>query len=95
MINTLVRHNTLTLHKHMNTNKNAYEIRLNILTIAHGDLMTVFHEKLHNAKKRMVGDQDDSWVEDKIDDKVISDLLPTSEDIIKRAKELYAFVENA
>ena len=43
----------------------------------------------------MVGNQDDSWVEDKIDDKVISDLLPTSEEIIKRAKELYAFVENA
>ena len=79
----------------MNTNKNAYEIRLDILSIAHGDLMTVFHEKLHNTKKRMVGDQDDSWVEDKIDDRVISDLLPTSEEIIKRAKELYAFVENA
>jgi hypothetical protein len=79
----------------MNTNKNAYEIRLDILSIAHGDLMTVFHEKLHIAKKRMVGNQDDSWVEDKIDDKVISDLLPTSEEIIKRAKELYAFVENA
>jgi len=76
-------------------NKNAYEIRLDILSIAHGDLMTVFHEKLHNTKKRMVGNQDDSWVEDKIDDKVISDLLPTSEEIIKRAKELYAFVENA
>jgi len=78
-----------------NTNQNAYEIRLNILSIAHGDLMEVFHEKLHNAKKRMVGDQDDSWVEDKIDDRVISDLLPTSEEIIKRAKELYAFVGNA
>jgi hypothetical protein len=79
----------------MNTNKNAYEIRLDILSIAHGDLMTVFHEKLHNTKKRMVGDQDDCWVEDKIDEKIISDLLPTSEAIIKRAKELYAFVENA
>jgi len=76
-------------------NKNAYEIRLDILSIAHGDLMTVFQEKLHNAKKRMVGDQDDCWVEDKIDDKVIGDLLPTSAEIIKRAKELYAFVENA
>ncbi len=43
----------------------------------------------------MVSNEDDSWVEDKIDDKVISDLLPTSAEIIKRAKELYAFVENA
>ena len=79
----------------MNTNKNAYEIRLDILSIAHGDLMTVFHEKLQNAKMKKTGDQDGSWVEDKIDDKIISDLLPTSADMIKRAKELYAFVENA
>ena len=79
----------------MNTNKNAYEIRLDILRLAHGDLMTVFHEKLHNAKMKKTGDQDGSWVEDKIDDKIISDLLPTSADMIKRAKELYAFVENA
>jgi hypothetical protein len=76
-------------------NKNAYEIRLDILSIAHGDLMTVFHEKLQNTKKKMIGDQGDCWVEDKINDKIISDLLPTPEEIIKRAKELYAFVENA
>lgn len=43
----------------------------------------------------MIGAEDDSWVEDKIDDKIISNLLPTSEEIIKRSKELYAFVENA
>lgn len=40
----------------------------------------------------MVG-EDGGWTEDKIDEKIISDLLPKSEDIIKRAKELYAFVE--
>ena len=76
----------------MNTNKNAYEIRLDILSIAHSDLMNIFHEKLHNAKKKMVA-KDGGWMEDKIDEKIISDLLPKSEDIIKRAKELYAFVE--
>lgn len=73
-------------------NKNAYEIRLDVLHIAHNDLMDVFHEKLHNAKRKMIGD---NWTEEKIDEKIISNLLPTSEDIIKRAKELYAFVENA
>ena len=78
-------------NKHMN--KNAYEIRLDILSIAHNDLMNIFHEKLQNAKLKQVGDTD--YVEDKIDEKIISDLLPTSEAIIKRAKELYAFVENA
>jgi len=76
----------------MNTNKNAYEIRLDILSIAHSDLMNIFHEKLHNAKKKMIGND---WTEEKIDEKIISDLLPKTEDVIKRAKELYAFVENA
>lgn len=55
--------------------------------------MNIFHEKLHNAKLKQVGDTD--YVEDKIDEQIISDLLPKSEDIIKRAKELYAFVEGA
>jgi hypothetical protein len=73
-------------------NKNAYEIRLDVLHIAHNDLMNVFHEKLHNAKRRMIGD---NWTEEKIDEKIISELLPTSEDIIKRARQLYEFVEKA
>lgn len=77
----------------MNTNKNAYEIRLDILDIAHGDLMEIYHQKLENSKKKMIGD--DGYVESKIDEKIITDLLPTTESIIKRAKELYAFVENA
>ena len=89
-VDILIRHNTL-IYTQMNTNKNAYEIRLDILSIAHSDLMNIFHEKLHNAKLKQVGDTD--YVEDKIDEKIISDLLPKSEDIIKRAKELYAFVE--
>ena len=41
----------------------------------------------------MIGDQNHDFIEDKIDDDIIDKLLPTSEDIIKRAKELYAFVE--
>lgn len=73
-------------------NKNAYEIRLDVLHIAHNDLMDVFHEKLHNAKRKMIGD---NWTEEKIDEKIISNLLPTSEDIIKRARQLYEFVEKA
>jgi hypothetical protein len=74
-------------------NTTAYDIRLSILSIAHGDLMSVFHEKLYNTKKKMIGDQNHDFIEDKIDDDIIDKLLPTSEDIIKRAKELYAFVE--
>jgi hypothetical protein len=74
----------------MNTQKNAYEIRLEVLSIAHGDLMNIYHEKLHNRKKRMI--EDGTWVEEKINEQEIADLLPTSEQIIDRAKELYTFV---
>ena len=81
----------------MNTNKNAYEIRLEILSIARNDLMELFLQKLQNARVKTNGENGERWSrsEEKLDEKVISHLLPTSEDIIKRAKELYAFVENA
>jgi hypothetical protein len=78
---------------HMNTqSKNAYEIRLEVLSIAHGDLMEIYHQKLHNAKIKML-DDGSGWTEEKIDDNIITDLLPTPADVIKRAKELYTFVE--
>ncbi len=91
-VDILIRHNTL-IYTQMNTNKNAYEIRLDILSIAHSDLMTIFHEKLHNAKMQKISNG--GWTEAKIDENIITEHLPTSEAIIKRAKELYAFVENA
>lgn len=73
-------------------NKNAYEIRLDVLTLAHTDLMSIYHEKLHNAKKRMI-DDGNGWIEDKLDESVYDNLLPTSKQIIDRANELYKFVE--
>lgn len=72
-------------------NKNAYEIRLEVLSIAHSDLMELYHQKLHNAKLKMISEE--GWIEEKIDENIITELLPKSEEIIKRAKELYAFVE--
>ena len=76
----------------MNTqNKNAYEIRLEVLSIAHNDLMEIYHQKLQNAKMKMIGD--DNWTEEKIDENIITNLLPKPADVIKRAKELYTFVE--
>jgi hypothetical protein len=76
----------------MNTqNKNAYEIRLEVLSIAHNDLMEIYHQKLHNAKMKMIGE--DGWTEEKIDENIITNLLPKPADVIKRAKELYTFVE--
>jgi len=76
----------------MNTqNKNAYEIRLEVLSIAHNDLMEIYHQKLHNAKIKMIGE--DNWTEEKIDENIITNLLPKPADVIKRAKELYTFIE--
>jgi hypothetical protein len=78
----------------MNTqNKNAYEIRLEVLSIAHNDLMDIYHQKLHNAKMKMIGEDGNGWIEEKIDENIITNLLPTPADVIKRAKELYTFVE--
>lgn len=80
---------------HMNTQnktKNAYEIRLEVMSIAHNDLMEIYHQKLHNSKIKMI-DGGNGWTEEKIDDNIITDLLPTPADVIKRAKELYTFVE--
>ena len=91
-----VQHPDIT---HMNTqNKNAYEIRLEVLSIAHNDLMDIYHQKLHNAKIKMIGEPapkpaDVIWTEEKIDENIITNLLPKPADIIKRAKELYTFVE--
>ena len=41
----------------------------------------------------MIGELADGWVEEKIDENIITNLLPTPADVVKRAKELYAFVE--
>jgi hypothetical protein len=70
----------------MNTNhsKNAFEIRLNILQMAHADAQMKYLEKLNTVR-------DNSG---KVTDKeLIDELFPKSVDIIARAEELYKFVE--
>lgn len=68
-------------------NKNAYEIRLDVLGMAHGTLMSKYHQKLDT--KRMEAERTNA----KFDDNVIDSLLPTTSDIIAYANELYQFVE--
>ena len=41
----------------------------------------------------MIGEPADGWTEEKIDENIITNLLPKPSDVIKRAKELYTFVE--
>ena len=65
--------------------KNAYEIRLDILSMVHGDANMRYLEKLnyHRYQHGRVTDV-----------KIIEDLYPKPDEIIKRAEELYKFVED-
>ena len=88
-------------------NKNAYEIRLELLSLAHGDMQNRFYEKL-NLLKEADGRAYDSYLraaEKDAPDTVrlafsgectaekIDALLPSSSEIIARAEELYRFIE--
>jgi hypothetical protein len=66
-------------------NKNAFEIRLDILQMAHADAQMRYLEKLNSIRDNTgkVTDQ-----------KFIDELFPKPADIIKRAEELYKFVED-
>lgn len=65
--------------------KNAYEIRLEVLQMAHADAQTRYLEKLNTFRDNTgrIGDV-----------KIIDDLFPKTSDIIDRAEELYTFVED-
>jgi len=69
--------------------KNAYEIRLDVLQMAHSDENMKFIEKLNVHRK-----VDDSGNMINPSEEVINKLFPKTTDIIARAEELYAFVED-
>jgi hypothetical protein len=68
-------------------NKNAYEIRLEILKMAHDDAVNKYYQKLDlhrtNADKN----------NETLNSILVESLFPTSADILVKAEELYAFVE--
>jgi len=66
--------------------KNAYEIRLDVLSMAHADEYDKYHHKLDTIRNRENGMLDSAAD--------IDALTPKTEDIIARAKELYTFVED-
>jgi len=70
-------------------NKNAYEIRLDVLQMAHADENMKFNEKLNFHRKF---DETGSMINPT--EQMINDLFPKTSDIIKRAEELYRFVED-
>jgi len=87
-------------------NKNAFEIRLELLNLAHSDAQNRFYEKLNLLKEADCRDYD-AYVTatadgrsapgqpfiSKCTSETIDKLFPTSTDIITRAKELYQFIE--
>lgn len=68
--------------------KNAYEIRLDVLQMAHGDMTNKFIEKLNVHRT-----YDDRGVMINPPEETIEKLFPKPSDIIARAEELYKFVE--
>ena len=88
-------------------NKNAYEIRLDLLNLAHGDMTNRFYEKL-NVLREADNRAYESYVRAAEKDtggtvrlsfqaectaEKIDTLLPSSAEIIARAEELYRFIE--
>jgi hypothetical protein len=76
----------------MNNSKNAYEIRLAVLQLAHSDLFNASAWKLDELRK-LKPDLNGHISEAKVSEADIERIMPTSAQIIKRADELYAFVE--
>jgi len=69
------------------SNKNAYEIRLDVLQMAHNDAWG----KFHSLNQKRIEDTNLSIEEY---EQIIKDTFPKTSDIISRAEELYAFVDS-
>lgn len=86
-------------------NKNAYEIRLEVLSLAHADSWNACNEKMnvlrendnraidHYWRKMEVDPTSTSMPEFSFNNKAIDECMPTTADIKARAEELYRFVE--
>jgi hypothetical protein len=67
--------------------KNAYEIRLDVLAMAHGDMAHKFNEKLNSYRT-----YSPNGLPINPSEEIVDQLFPKADDILKRAEELYAFV---
>ena len=72
----------------MTHNKNAYEIRLDVLQMAHSDMNMKFLEKLNTHRTH-----DSSGDLVSPTEELIEELFPKPADTIARAEELYKFIE--
>ena len=85
-------------------NKNAYEIRLEVLGLAHGDSWSAAHEKLNVLReqdqramedyyRKLEGDSTTPLPKLSFTAEAIESCIPSTESIKARAEELYSFVE--
>jgi hypothetical protein len=85
-------------------NKNAYEIRLEVLNLAHGDSWSTAHEKLNVLREQDQRAMEDYYKKLECDPttplpkpsfnaEAIEHCIPSTESIKARAAELYSFVE--
>jgi hypothetical protein len=85
-------------------NKNAYEIRLEVLSLAHSDSWNTYHQKLDVLREHDNRVMEDYYKKLEVDHntplptisftaEVIDALIPSTADIKARATELYRFVE--
>jgi hypothetical protein len=85
-------------------NKNAYEIRLEVLAIAHSDTNHLYYEKLNVLREQDQRTMEDYYKKMDVDPKTplpkmsftaeaIESLVPSTDSIRARAAELYRFVE--
>ncbi len=96
--------NTQT-NKHTKTmNKNAYEIRLEVLSLAHSDSWNTYHQKLDVLKdhdqramedyyRKLEGDTTTPLPTMTFNAAAIDACIPSTSAIKARASELYSFVE--
>jgi hypothetical protein len=68
-------------------NKNAYEIRLEILKMAHDDATGKYYQKLDQHRLNA------NRANEPFNITLVDSLFPKSEDILAKAEELYEFVE--
>ena len=71
-------------------NKNAYEIRLEVLQMAHADEERRFSEKLQALYGHEERDQ-----KRRVDNITVDSLFPDTTAVVERAERLYQFVDNS
>jgi len=75
------------MNTHTQTNKNAYEIRLEILRMAHDTEVGKYHHKINTHRDNAISSKTE------FDANLIETLYPNPEQILNLAAELYTFVE--